>query len=306
MSFVFGPVHSRRFGLSLGIDVAGGGMRQCNFDCVYCELSPAQPILAMDNPSSVDEIVKEVKLSLSSGTTPDVLTVTANGEPTLYPHLFELAQKLNEIKGEAKLLILSNGSKICDENVMESLKLFDIVKLSLDCATKSCFRKLDRPLAIDLDAVIECMKRFRKEFGGELVMETLVVHGINDSKEEFVKLCEVLREIKPDRIDIGTIDRPPAFKVTAVTVQKLYELSRLLEGLNVNVASRIGAKAIETSLDNEAITALLANRPLTKDDVSTLFDHPTQERFWRLYDSGACETVDVAGVTFFKLKKGIS
>ena len=118
---VFGPINSRRFGMSLGIDLSPK-QKSCNFDCVYCELSGAKIVNAIQDPPSVEEILVSLKDALRTHQNIDVITLTANGEPTLYPHLKELIAKVNELKGSAKTLILSNGSGVCDPKFVKPCK----------------------------------------------------------------------------------------------------------------------------------------------------------------------------------------
>ncbi len=111
--YIFGPIQSRRFGLSLGIDLSPEH-KSCNFDCLYCELKPAKVTDAITNPPLVTSVISEVKEALQEYQNIDVITITANGEPTLYPYLDVLVDELNNIKKDKKLLILSNASTISD------------------------------------------------------------------------------------------------------------------------------------------------------------------------------------------------
>ncbi len=107
MQFIFGPVNSRRFGRSLGVDLSPA-IKQCNFDCLYCELAPAAPLPKQQSVIEPHLIIKELQKHLHDNI--DVITITANGEPTLYPYLNELIKAIDAIKKDTKTLILSNGS----------------------------------------------------------------------------------------------------------------------------------------------------------------------------------------------------
>ena len=239
MKYIFGPVASRRFGISLGVDLSPDKKR-CNFDCIYCELEPSKPVTEYDNPPSVNEILNDIKTAVKKYEF-DVLTITSNGEPTLYPYLDELVNNLSEYK----LLILSNSSTIDNEKIQNTLTKFNIVKLSLDAVTPAIFKKIDRPLeGIDIEKIIKGIVDFRKRFQNELVIEILVVKGVNDKKEEFEELNRVLNMIKPDRVDLGTIDRPPAYGVQPVKMQKLLDLSSELKNIPVNLVYKKEYKQI--------------------------------------------------------------
>ena len=141
--YIFGPILSRRFGKSLGIDLSPDKKR-CNYDCIYCELQKSKTVDSYDTPPTLDEIVSDIKRAIIEYPDIDVITITANGEPTLYPYLSQLIDEIDRIKGDKKTVILSNGSTIYKKEVQDSLKKLDIVKLSLDCATPVCFKRIDR------------------------------------------------------------------------------------------------------------------------------------------------------------------
>lgn len=298
---VFGPVLSRRFGLSLGVDLVGEGVKKCNYDCLYCELAKAQKRDTLDSYKEPSDIASEVAAALLRHIDIDVITLTANGEPTLYPKLAELTTLLNEIKGAKKLLILSNGSTICDARVREALKLFDIVKLSLDSALEKSFKKIDRPIgAISPQELIACMESFRMEYKGAFVLETLFVKGVNDSSEDIVALNEAYLRIKPDRIDLSTIDRPPAYKVERIESQRLIEIAGMLDrSLKVSVAVRKNEATAKRRFSEEEIALMLKHRPFSSFDIETLYDDESKMRFETLLKSGAIREQDVAGTKFY-------
>ena len=302
MSIIFGPVPSRRFGLSLGIDLSPEH-KACNFDCLYCELEPAKPVDHIPNPPSVEKVVKEVEEALQRFLDVEVITITANGEPTLYPHLDKLIDELNKIKKSKKLLILSNASRIHETSIQKSLAKLDIVKLSLDCATPRCFKRLDRPLkTIHIQTIIEGITAFRKIYKGLLVIETLVVKGINDKKEEFEKLAKILEEIEPDRIDIGTIDRPPVYKVEPVSYEKLFKLASHIKNLPVSIVVRNNDQKRNLELNENEIMQLLAHRPLTFHDIEALFSSNSIHLFHQLLQKNFIKKYRIGNITFYSLK----
>ena len=300
-TLIFGPINSRRFGMSLGIDLSPK-QKSCNFDCVYCELKGAKPVEEIENPPSVNEIMGALKEALKAHQNIDVITLTANGEPTLYPHLKELIAKVNEIKGKAKTLILSNGSGARDQKICEALQGLDIVKFSLDSAVQSTFKKIDRNKSgIEVGELVKAMAKFRKDFKGELVLEILVVAGFNDKEEEFTALNEAINEIAPHRVDVGTIDRPPAYNVKGVDASRLEELASKIKGVPVTIAR---AHKIEQKYEfsKSEILAMLERRPQTMANVEENFsEHSKQILNSLLQDGVVCQT-DVAGVKFYKLR----
>ena len=296
--YIFGPVQSRRFGLSLGIDLSPEA-KSCNFDCLYCELEPADAVKTIKFPPLVKDIVKEAKSALLQYSDIDFITITANGEPTLYKDLNLLVDELNKIKKDKKLLILSNASNICNQKVFESLKKIDVVKLSLDCATKECFKKIDRPLkSICIENIIEGIKKFRKVFNNELIIEILIVKGVNDKKSEMLALGKVLDKIKPDRIDLGTIDRPPAYSVKGISLEKIKELSQYLGGYNISIVHKSKAEK-KVDFSKPEISSTIIRRPQSQMDVEYLFSEKSKANLNELIQEGKIVKKIIAGVLFY-------
>lgn len=301
-ALVFGPITSRRFGQSLGIDLSPE-TKQCNFDCLYCELKGAKTVDKATNSPSVQEIMDALKIALQKHHAIDVITLTANGEPTLYPYLDELVDAIRQIKKNHKLLILSNGSTIDNPKIQATLSKLDMVKLSLDCVHPRCFKKLDRPhKGIQIENIIEGMKRFRQCYHGELIIEVLVVEGLNDTEEEFNALNAILQEIQPDRIDVGTIDRPPAYAVKGVSMERLIALAGLLKDLHVSIAYRKNYIAKKRHFSSEEIVALLKRRPQSFEDIALCFDEQSLQNLQDLVAQNVLHVKNIAGVNFYKVE----
>jgi wyosine [tRNA(Phe)-imidazoG37] synthetase (radical SAM superfamily) len=296
---VFPPILSRRFGLSLGVDLSPSG-KQCNFDCLYCELSGAKVVTQMREVPSVAEVMRELIPALLKYPDIEAITLTANGEPTLYPHLSELVAAINRIKGDKKLLLLSNASLISEPAVRAALMDIDIVKLSLDSLNPQTFKKLDRPAkGITLELIKDGMREFAGEYKHELVIEVLVVENFNDTRDEFLSIDEFMREIKPARIDVGTIDRPAAYKVQCVTPAALDILARSITSAPVMVCARRDESEHPANLDDEEIMELLKMRPQSIRDVEQLLDPPSRKRLELLVRDGLVKTRSAAGVLFY-------
>lgn len=299
MSIVFGPVHSRRFGKSLGIDLSPNE-KCCNFDCLYCELSSKTPTNIIKNPPAIADIIKELKSALIKFDDIDEITITANGEPTLYENLSDLIDEIRKIS-DKKILILSNGSGVLKKDVFDILLKIDVVKFSIDSANEKTFKKIDRCLKnIKAQDIIKNIIAFSKEFKGELILEILVLSGINDSDEEFKLLNDVIKKIAPLRVDISTLDRPPAYKVDRVSFKRLYELRNLLEFDNVNIASRkFDDEKFEFSQDE--ILNLIKLRPQSIEDIEHNFSDKSKKIVKNLILKGAITKIKLAGVGFYKI-----
>jgi wyosine [tRNA(Phe)-imidazoG37] synthetase (radical SAM superfamily) len=300
VAYTFGPINSRRFGLSLGVDLSPN-KKQCNFDCLYCELEPAKAIDAQDEIASVDAIVAELQSVLTDDL--DLITITANGEPTLYPHLDELIDAITAIKGSAKTLILTNGSTLSSEQTFASLLKLDSVKISLDAISYEVFKKIDRPTkSFDLASSIDAMRRFSEVYKGDLFIEILLVKSINDQKSELAKLNETLLSFSNlTRVDLGTIDRPPAYRVTPLTYEELFEASLSFSSkLPIHIASRgVGSKKADREFSKEELLHTLEMRSLSLDDIQMLLDDASKKRFYDLLEAKLITTKNVAGVEFY-------
>ncbi len=147
-----------------------------------------------------------------------------------------------------------------------------MVKLSLDCASQKCLKKLDRAeKSINIDDIKRGILAFKNIFKGELIIEVLFVKGINDKDTEILKLNNFLEELNPTRIDIGSIDRPPAYRVEAIDYKQLREISlKFNPKLPITITSRKYNSISQNSYSKEQILNTLKKRPLTQDDIDIL------------------------------------
>lgn len=302
MNIIFGPVNSRRFGRSLGIDLSPN-KKQCNFDCLYCELSPNKTVDKYSDVISVEDILSELKDSLNKYKNIDAITITANGEPTLYPYLDELIDNINLIKGDIQTLILTNSSTISNKKIQQALKKLDTVKLSLDCIDAKCLKKLDRAFkSITIDDIKKGLLEFKDIYNGNLVIEILLVETINDKKEHIKALNEFLVKLLPTRVDIGSVDRPPAYPISAINYDKLRDISLLFDSsLPIYIASRKNITATPSNYSNNEILATLFKRPLTDDDIDILFNKNSRNRLEKLLKENKINKICCNGVFFYKI-----
>ena len=300
MTTIFGPINSRRFGSSLGIDLSPA-LKQCNFDCLYCELAPSATVNAQTNTVEVSTIINELKAHLNDNI--DVITLTANGEPTLYPHLDELIDEIDKIKNNTETLILTNSATLVDNKVFNSLLKLDQVKLSLDAISEDVFKKIDRPhVNIDIKNVVQKVIDFSNAYKGKLFIEILFVYGLNDTKEEIAKLNEALLRLNVTRVDLGTIDRPPAYPVSGISYKELHAASMLFDSsLPIHIASRVHAEPNNSNYNNDEILNTLDKRPLTMDDINLLFDEDSKKRLHVLIDDSKIIKKTVGNLEFLIL-----
>ncbi len=254
----------------------------------------------MDEYPNVEDIIKEIKNNFLLHPKIDVLTLTCNGEPTLYPKLNELIEEINKIKGNTKTLILSNGSTIYKEEIFNLLLKIDIVKLSLDCVSEKCFKKLDRVNnSIETGKIVPAMINFSKQMKNDFVIEILFVKDLNDKDEEIQLLKTAIEQINPRRLDLGTIDRPPAYDVKPISYESLENIANQFKNVNVNIVYKNRQKLIQ-SFNKSEIVSMLKRRPLTKEDIENIYDDKSIVILEDLIKNKIITIINSGGVDFYK------
>ena len=219
---IFGPVHSRRLGISLGINLLPADGKVCTFNCIYCECGlneDHRPTLPLPTREEVAAKLEEkLQQMAADDQQPDVLTFAGNGEPTCHPHFAEIIDDTIRLRNQycpkAKVSVLSNSTMIHRQSVHDALMLVDNNILKLDTVDPTYINKVDCPTgAYDVIAIIERMKAFN----GHLIIQTMFMRGetgdrrqesVDNTGDEFVTpWLEAVKEIKPQQVMIYTIDR---------------------------------------------------------------------------------------------------
>lgn len=306
MDIIFGPVQSRRFGESLGIDLSPK-TKQCNYDCLYCELKGKKAQDSMQEILEVEEILEAIKKGLKQFKNIQSLTITANGEPTLYPYLYELMLRLEDIKDGVQTLLLTNGSLLWDLSVSRACLLFDKVKFSLDAISPEVFKKIDRPTKnISLEQILQGIYQFSADFSGELYAEILFVKNINDSLDEIKKMARFLAPMRLKRLDISSIDRPPAYKVSPISQEQLEIFARIFRDFKIPTflpTRTPNTKKGNLNLSQDEILKTLALRPMSKEDIESLWNEESINRLEILHQQGKIKLSKNNEVEFYCLEK---
>lgn len=306
MDIIFGPVQSRRFGESLGIDLSPK-TKQCNYDCLYCELKGKKAQDSMQEILEVEEILEAIKKGLKQFKNIQSLTITANGEPTLYPYLYELMLRLEDIKGGVQTLLLTNGSLLWDLSVSRACLLFDKVKFSLDAISPEVFKKIDRPTKnISLEQILQGIYQFSADFSGELYAEILFVKNINDNLDEIKKMARFLAPMRLKRLDISSIDRPPAYKVSPISQEQLEIFARIFRDFKIPTflpTRTPNTKKGNLNLSQDEILKTLALRPMSKEDIESLWNEESINRLEILHQQGKIKLSKNNEVEFYCLEK---
>ena len=205
---LFGPVLSRRLGVSLGVDLVPH--KTCTMDCVYCECG-ATTHLTMQRKEyvSVDRVKAELRRYLSHNEKIDYITFSGSGEPTLNDGIGEIIQFLKSDYPEYKVAVLTNSTLFDQLPAREQVKNADVVMASLDAGTDERFRQVNRPHPqLDLQGIVDGLSAFGKMFDGRLLLEYFAVGNVNDSDEELHRLKEIFQSIDAKGIVVNTLDRP--------------------------------------------------------------------------------------------------
>ncbi len=271
--YLFGPVASRRFGRSLGIDLLG--QRICSFDCVFCEAGPTQTC-TMERGVYVptDVVLAELRAWLGGGGVADVITLAGRGEPTLHTQFGMVIDAIHEMC-VIPVVLLSNGSLFGMPDVRQSAARADIVKVSLSGWDDASMVNVNRPASgLTFDAYLEGMVSFREEFKGELRLEVMFVAGLNTSEDCVSKLAACAARIEADRIELNTVVRPPSVSGTdAVSEEMLHRYASFFGPKAVVIgrsAETVGLldHAGDITPLSEQIMALLARRGGTLEEMA--------------------------------------
>ena len=231
---IFGPVHSRRLGISLGVNLLPADGKVCSFDCIYCECGfneDHRPTLPMPTRQEVAQKLEEkLKQMASEGQLPDVLTFAGNGEPTCHPHFSEIIDDTIRLRNQycpsAKVSVLSNSTMIHRKQVHDALMKVDNNILKLDTVDPIYINKVDHPNGTyDVKAIIERLKAFK----GHVIIQTMFMRGeckgesVDNTGEEYVApWLEAVEQIAPQMVMIYTIDREtPAQGLQKATHEQL-------------------------------------------------------------------------------------
>ena len=276
MRYIFGPVASRRLGRSLGVDLVP--YKTCSFDCLYCELGTTTHLtLERKMYSAPQEIIDELKSYLKKlALQPDYITLGGSGEPTLHDHLGTIIAEIKKLTS-IPVAVLTNSSLLYRDDVKEALLRADVILPSLDTVSPSLFTSLNRPHpALDVKKIIQGLIDFRKLFTGQIWLEILFCRGVNDSEEEVMRLNEVIREINPDKIQLNTLDRPPAEEsVFPVCREELERIKRFFGEKAEIITDSLPEDAQGNIADGKKrVYNLVRRRPCTFDEISLTLGIP--------------------------------
>jgi len=244
-SIVYGPIHSRRLGVSLGINLMPTNAKLCTFDCVYCECGWNQPVSHPQLPTR-EQVRDALKAQLQNLNTPlNVITFSGNGEPTLHPDFLGIIQDTCELRDlycpEAKISVLSNSTQLMREDVVEALRLCDNRILKLDSAIDDTMRLIDQPVNPNL-SVKQIVERLQ-QFDGDFTLQTCFLHGEyqgkiidNTTSEELQAWYQIIEVLHPKQVMIYVIDRTtPLQTLSKIPAEQMQQIAQPLRDKGIDV-----------------------------------------------------------------------
>lgn len=274
MSVLFGPVPSRRYGRSLGIDLVP--MKTCCYDCVFCQLGPT-PRTTRERREyvPVGDVIGELKAWLAKGEPVDILTLCGSGEPTLHSRFGEVLRWIREETGKPSLL-MSNGALFGDPAVRRDAALASHVKISIHFWDEASFQAIVRPEgSLHFAEIYAGWQQFRQDYEGKLDVEFFALPGMNDDPEQLNRVMPLIEALKPDSVTVNSAERPPAFStVKAVAPAELAHLKGLFG--TIAAAQSHAPSAFREPYSEEALLLLARRHPLTPAQFARYFGVPEE------------------------------
>jgi len=308
--YLFGPVPSRRLGMSLGIDLVPH--KVCSLNCVYCECGKTTN-LTTERKEYIpyNALIKELDHFFENSPDPDYFTFSGSGEPTLNSRIADVLVYLKTKKPNIPVAVLTNGTLLYNKKVRDDLSLADIVLPSLDAASHFTFIKIDRPNPnLNIETYIQGLVDFRKGFKGQIWLEVLILPEYNDSIKELKLLKEAFLKINPDKIQINTLDRPGT--VEELRPASISELRCIVKFWNLNnveiiasVPERRDIKSYRQDTES-AILETIARRPCVVDDLARILGTHASEinkYLGVLENESKVETIRQERGVFYRIKK---
>ncbi|MDR2850032.1 MAG: radical SAM protein [Verrucomicrobiota bacterium] len=269
---LFGPVPSRRYGRSLGVDLAVP--KTCTLNCRFCQLGPTpQTTVERTLAPPMDDILAELRRWLATDTQRaeiDFITASGSGEPTLHLRFGDLFRFVRA-ETASRSLLLTNGSLFHLPDVRRDAALADVVKVSLHAWDQPSFEHVTRPHpALRFDAILDGFRAFRRQFAGRLDLEVFIIPGFNDTDAHAQRIAALAQSFAPDAVTLNTAVRPPADGgLTACPPERL----RALAAFFGPAAHAGGAEPPRASgaLTADALVALIARHPLSLRALAATF-----------------------------------
>ena len=307
--YLYGPVPSRRLGLSLGVDIVP--FKVCTLDCIYCQLGktsektterkeyvPAEAVLA-----ELREILRCAQNDKKR--IADFITISGSGEPTLNLRLGELIDGIKKIT-DIPVAVLTNSTLLYRQDVREDCAKADVVLPSLDAGDKQAFEEINRPHKdIIIENLISGLCVFRNEFAGQIWLEVFLIEGLNTDAGQIARIENAIKRIQPDKIQLNTVVRPTTHAgIRRVNTEKLEAIAAEL-GKNCEVVADFSQQRCAEHIERRAedVLSMLKRRPCSLNDIcSSLGIHRSEASKYitHFQQQRMVDSSEKDGTTFFK------
>ncbi|SUY45947.1 Fe-S oxidoreductase [Clostridium putrefaciens] len=272
MKYIYGPVPSRRLGMSLGVSPIH--KRTCNYSCIYCQLGRTSSMTNFrEMYFDLEEIIGEFDYVIENNISFDIVTIVGEGEPTLY---LGLGRLIDEIKKRVSkpVAVITNGSFLYDKMVQQEISKADIILPSMDGYDEESFKKINRPYKkIKYEDVYYGLIEFSKIYKGQLWLEIMFMEGINDSNLALKRYSEILKEIEYDRLYLNTPVRPPAESdINIVSNDRMKYISEILGGISIDLLYSTGFYS-EISDDYNAVISIIKRHPMNQFEIESFLNN---------------------------------
>jgi wyosine [tRNA(Phe)-imidazoG37] synthetase (radical SAM superfamily) len=269
--YLFGPVPSRRFGRSLGVDLTP--RKTCTLDCVFCQLGrTTDKTMTRKAYVPLEAVLTELGTWIKENGKADYITLSGSGEPTLHSSFGEVLQFIRS-RSSIPSVLLTNGTLLHLPEVQEAASHAHIVKVSLSVWDPASFGWVNRPHPeLSFRQMIEGQKAFRTRFKGQMWMEVFLVAGMNSIPSDVAKIAALADLVRPDRIHLNTAVRPPAEDFVApLSRERLASLCHLFRPPAEVIAEFEAKQGVEIHATQEEIYSMLQRRPCTAQEVAKTF-----------------------------------
>jgi wyosine [tRNA(Phe)-imidazoG37] synthetase (radical SAM superfamily) len=270
--FVYGPVPSRRLGRSLGVDLVP--FKTCSYDCIYCQLGrTTNKTIELDEYVPVDGLLEEFAGTLRSVPRPDFIGLAGSGEPTLHARMGDIIAGIKALT-DIPVAVLTNGSLLWKPEVRAGLADADLVMPSLDAGAQPTFERVNRPhVDISFERMVEGLLSFAQDFKGKVWLEVFVLGGITDRPDEIRRMATIVEKMRPARVQLNTVSRPPAEACALAAPNEILESLRGIFTVPCEIIAESRPTQSTGSADSrdveDEIVALLSRRPCTVEGIAT-------------------------------------
>ena len=269
---VFGPVPSRRLGVSLGVDLVNP--KSCNMNCVFCECGKTKKLITkrqrFKDPGEIKDEIKEVLKKV----TPDYITFSGSGEPTLSSDIGEIIEWIHN-NTKSKVCVITNTLLLQNIEVVEEIKGADLIIPTLNSVDDKIFKKINRAGIANINEVMKGLENLTEIYRGEVYLETFIIEGLNDSDEHTDRMAAFLKGIRFTKLQLNSLDRIgaedwvcPASPETLQKIKRRYEENGIF---NVEIVGEIKDIQNKIEIDENLFENMESKRKYTEDEIKAIY-----------------------------------